>query len=93
MAEAVQSLARGLQPFFQGPENSSSLSFSVFHCSISLRMSALCLGPGPGDASYYKKLFLLYSWFDPKQNVLEILEEHLFQSRVQRKPPGPTRSG
>lgn len=30
MAEAVQSLARGLQPFFQGPENSSSLSLVFF---------------------------------------------------------------
>lgn len=67
--------------------------FSMFHCSISLCMPALWLGPGPGGASYYKRLFLCYSWFDLKQNVLEILEEHLFPSNIQPKPPRPTSSG
>lgn len=92
LSEPVQTLERGLKPFFfQGAENSSSL-FSVFHYSISL-LSALWLGPGPGGASYYKSLLLCYSWFDPKQNTLEILEEHLFPSSIQPKPPSPTSSG
>lgn len=91
LSEPVQTLEHDLKPFFQTPENSSSL-FPVFHCSISLS-SALWLGPGPEGASYYKRLLLCYSWLDPKQNTLEILEEHLFPSSIQPKPPRPTNSG
>lgn len=67
--------------------------FSIFHCSISLCMPAVWLQPGPGGASYYKRSFLCYSWFDLKQNVLEILEEHLAPSSIQPKLPRPTSSG